>query len=156
MKPKLTPWSRFRLWKCINCGLCCKVYTIPLKIGEALNLVKKYGNVVYSAGGKFYLKKLENKQCIFLSYDKTGKSMCTIYNDRPQACIMYPFYIYREPKSNSSDEAAEFKSDKLRFYVYIDTLCLGLNHMEGLPVNKVIGEIIKTWYLTEETCIPAI
>ncbi len=150
-KPKLTPWSRFRFWKCVNCGFCCRAYTVPLKLGETLRLTGKYGKVVFMVGGKFYLKKTDDKQkCIFLCYDKNGKPKCKIYSEKPQACTVYPFYIYNEPK-NTDTVTAEFKFNRLKFYVYVDALCSGLYVVEGIPIVKAVEEAIKAWMLTEKT-----
>jgi len=92
-------------------------------------------------GGKFYLKKVNGK-CVFLCYDKDGKSKCRIYDEKPHACIAYPFYVYNEPK-NEDRMAAEFRFNGLKFYVYVDALCPGFYVADGIPVTRVIEETIK-------------
>jgi len=103
----LTPYDVLRMKKAkgISSSDFLREYTIPLSMGEnqlPLVLLK--------------MNEDNEKRCPFVSDD----GMCTIYNDRPWACRMYPIGL-ASSKTGTGDEGEEFC-----FIVdESDTLCKG-------------------------------
>jgi len=104
----LIPWRRVRGWKCVRCGFCCSTYDIPVSIDEEVRL-RKYGNVFRKGKLGLYLKRKKGV-CIF-----KAKWGCKIYDERPLACVLYPFYI-----RNTGEEEAKFTYNGVVYFVYLD------------------------------------
>ncbi len=121
----LIPWRRVKRWECIRCGWCCKNYDVPVTVYDEERL-RKYGDVFWRGKIGVYLKRV-NGVCIF--YDGSG---CSIYDDRPKACRLYPFYVMKR-----GEEEARFGN----LYVYLDKNCRGIGR--GRRVEDLIPEIIK-------------
>lgn len=120
----LIPWRRVRGWKCVRCGFCCSTYDVPVSIDEEARL-GKYGNVFRKGKLGVYLKRKEGS-CIF-----KAKWGCKIYDERPLACVLYPFYI-----RNTGEEEAKFTYNGVDYFVYLDKNCRGINQ-EGEMTNCV-------------------
>lgn len=67
----------------VNCGTCTECCKGPrkLSITEADARIYKHYRVFNREGMKYYLKRKENEDCIYL-----GETGCTIYHQRPDAC----------------------------------------------------------------------
>ena len=80
---------------CFRCGVCCKCYQPPLTSEDIGNIASALGTSRSKCISKYaikvptkegYLLKRTEKGCIFLAWDEDGKSRCTIYASRPEAC----------------------------------------------------------------------
>jgi len=142
---RYVPWRLVRSWRCIRCGRCCIVYSVPLLKSEVVNLTRKYGEVVVIRGGKYILKSKPNSECIFLSWIN-GKAYCRIYFERPLVCRLYPLYIRLIPLPNAGPpQLAEYTcNDGLTLYVYVDALCPGTNK-RGFPIEFVVSQTVSIW-----------
>ena len=118
-------------------------YSVPLSIKEANDIVRKYGRIaVEKRGGKYYLRKINGK-CIFLK-----GNICIIQKDKPIACRLWPFYIFRKPINNDEAREATFSYHGGVYYVYVDDYCPGLNKGEK-PIRYAIMEALQI-YLGEK------
>ncbi|RLF16820.1 MAG: YkgJ family cysteine cluster protein [Thermoprotei archaeon] len=142
---KYIPWRLVRSWKCIRCGRCCIVYSVPLTIKEAINLTRKYGNVVIERSGKQILRSKPNSECIFLLW-RGGEAFCKIYFERPLVCKLYPLYIRLVPLLEAGPpQLAEYIcADGLVLYVYVDALCPGVNR-QGFPIEFIVSKTVDIW-----------
>lgn len=74
-----------------RCGYCC---TLRVKLSWLdilrIMLAKERGFAVKGTDGKRYIKMIGSK-CYFLT-KKNGKPFCRIYNYRPRACRIYPYF----------------------------------------------------------------
>lgn len=135
-------WRFASSWSCIRCGKCCMLQ-VPVKIGEALFFQKSFGsNVLEYFNKSFHIKKAANKYCVFLEWVK-GKAFCTIYHSRPRACVLYPFYIYKNPLYGE-ENIAKFTLFDEEYYVYVDAECSGVNR-GYLPLSKNVMNAILFW-----------
>ena len=107
----LIPWRRVKGWACVHCGRCCSTYDIPVTFEDELRL-RKFGSVFRKGKVGLYLKKKKGT-CVFWR-----KGRCKIYDERPTACKLYPFYVKKWGK-----EEARFNG----YYVYVDSKCGGIN-----------------------------
>lgn len=101
---------------CNSCGICCTQYfndyiflldqdTEYLKkkniecfdVPKKLDYCDQYGNF-YASGYSLKVKNDDLGSCIFLSKD----NKCTIYNNRPFICKIYPYMIHKERNNKSS------------------------------------------------------
>jgi len=142
---RLAPWRIFRTWTCLLCGECCRKYFVPLSKKEAFRIRWKYGReTVVRKNGKFYLAKI-NGECIFLK-----NNTCSIQEDKPLACKLWPFYIYEKPKRDKDKQLAKFTFGSKVFYVYVDQFCKGLN--TGLtPIEFAVKEAIQIYLRERKT-----
>jgi len=114
----LTPYDVLRMKKAkgISSSDFLREYTIPLSMGEnqlPLVLLK--------------MNEDNEKKCPFVSDD----GMCTIYNDRPWACRMYPIGL-ASSKTGTGDEGEEFC-----FIVdESDTMCKGFEEGNETTVGE--------------------
>ena len=139
----LVPWKNYRTWTCLLCGECCKKYYVPVSTETARNLINKYGRYcIEKRNGKLQLRKVDGK-CIFLS----DKNSCMIQLEKPLACKLWPFYIFKQPKKERDKKLAEFIYNGKRYYVYVDTFCPGLDKGEIL-ISYAVYEAIRL-YLRE-------
>ncbi len=77
---------------CKDCAECCKPVVVPTK--EDIEKIKNAGHKdfldldpIHPENGKTVLKRI-NGYCMFLN-QKT--KLCTIYENRPDICKIYPF-----------------------------------------------------------------
>jgi uncharacterized protein len=114
----LAPYDVLRMKKAkdISSSEFLREYTIPLSMGEnqlPLVLLK--------------MNEDDEKKCPFVSDD----GMCTIYNDRPWACRMYPIGL-ASSKTGTGDEGEEFC-----FIVdESDTLCKGFEEGNETTIGE--------------------
>ena len=120
----LIPWRIARRWRCVRCGWCCCNYDVPITFEDEERL-RKFGDVFWHGKVGVYLKRIDGK-CIFY---RDGE--CLIYEDRPIACRMYPFYIRRQ-----GDELAKFGD----VYVYLDRNCRGIG--KGSKIEEVLNLLL--------------
>lgn len=125
INPDVVPWTYVDRWECVRCGWCCRNLDVSITIYDEIRL-RKYGDIFRKGKVGLYLKRI-NGACVF--YD--GKN-CRIYDERPRACIFYPFYILKR-----GEEIARFG----RYYVYVDKNCRGMG--KGRDVREVITELIR-------------
>lgn len=117
----LTPYDVLRMKnaKGISSSEFLKEYTIPLSLGEnqlPVILLK--------------MNEDDEKKCPFVSDD----GMCTIYNDRPWACRMYPIGL-ASSKTGTGDEGEEFC-----FIVNeSDELCKGFEEGNEISIGEWMG-----------------
>jgi len=149
-KHKLLPWSNFLRWECQRCGFCCEVLQIKLLKEEEKKLREKYGDVVTYIDGEPFLKRKSDGTCIFLER-KDNVAVCTIYEDRPLACRIYPFYLrrWRDAKKSElfkevSKESVVFKYRGRKFVVLVSNFCLGLG--KGPPIEYGIQSALREKY----------
>ena len=140
----LVPWRFIRTWTCFACGKCCKKYVVPLSNEEAERLMRKYGKFVVEKIGRRYFIRKVNGRCIFL---KNG--LCTIQEEKPRACQLWPFYIYKKPRKSKDAKYAYIEYKNEDFYVYVDTFCRGINR--GITSIKLAVLEALRIYLGEET-----
>ncbi|MFH1972436.1 MAG: YkgJ family cysteine cluster protein [archaeon] len=98
-------------WECVNCGRCC------FKIGDEFSL-------------HLFGVKTDNGKCV--KFDKR----CTIYNERPLGCKMYPFYPDWE----------RLKKGEISFNVgglQIDSDCSGFGSGDLVVGNKKLFKKLK-------------
>jgi len=76
---------RFKKFKCLRCGQCCKLRVKLSK--EDIARIKKAGKNDFVEEGSWL--KRTNGYCQFLEIKK-GKARCTIYNSRPEICRWWP------------------------------------------------------------------
>ncbi|RLE60196.1 MAG: hypothetical protein DRJ49_01150 [Thermoprotei archaeon] len=140
---KYVPWRRVRGWTCIRCGTCCRSFLISLTPGEAMYYRIKYGPVVISLNGKYYLLPKYDGTCIFLHSIGSGLYSCLIYPERPRVCRIYPFYISEKPLRSSSSEEAIYEYNGEILHVYIDSICRGVNRSSN--IRYVVRKAVELW-----------
>lgn len=98
---------------CKRCGKCCGVVPFTAKEYDRIRKIaqkKHIGFIKQEENGKvFYLAKclakkvtdiyndalagkeisLDNLTCPFLEFDESGKASCTIYELRPEVCLLF-------------------------------------------------------------------
>ena len=90
----------------------------------------KYNAPIVKMSNKYYLMPRVDGRCPFLTY--IGPiAYCKIYYERPTVCRLYPFYVSKKPTYGRANEA-EFEYHNETFYVYIDSLCLGVNKAKNI------------------------
>ena len=138
---KYVAWRKVRGWTCIRCGLCCVKYLVSLTLGEAMYFQVKYGPVVFRKNNRYYLFMKPDGSCIFLTRHN-GIAFCTIYNERPIVCRLYPFYITRKPLDDDKNALYIFNEEKI--YVYVDAVCPGVNRASN--IKYIVDNIVKMWF----------
>ena len=104
----------------------------------------KYGPVVFSYKGKYYLLMKPDGSCLFLRY-KDGHASCAIYHDRPRVCRIYPFYVRRKPldEARGEEEDAAYNYNGNKLYVYIDSACPGVNREQN--ISTLVKSALMLW-----------
>ncbi len=135
-------------FQCNMCGACCKgsVELTPEEFEKIRSISKKLGIRVpievrdYIFTIKIIMKPVEDEQgerwCIFLKREK-DKAICTIYEDRPTFCRLYPLYIGYSKENDT---------------IYVDIVhCPNMKHVEvenfikldRENVQKIVHEIVE-------------
>jgi Fe-S-cluster containining protein len=134
------PWKQIDSWMCLGCGKCCYRYRIQLKDEEAAVIRKYWSDAVEERGDKIYLRKI-GKKCLFQS----GK-LCALQplGLKPMACRTWPFYVSTRPLRAWKDKKyqAQFLCRGKEYFVYVNTMCLGVNKGTRRDLRKVISEVI--------------
>lgn len=141
---RLIPWRRIAYWECLACGECCKYFEIPLRAEEYAKITKRYGlNVITLGVGRAYLKKTLKGRCIFQKYI-SGRWLCSLKEDKPLVCKIWPFAALKDPKHGRNREALyNYYGD--RYYIYVHPYCRGLIYGEPTShlMDKVIPEVLR-------------
>jgi Fe-S-cluster containining protein len=147
---RLIPWRRIAYWKCLACGECCRYFEVPLRTGEYARITRTYGlDTVRLGVGRAYLQKTFNGRCIFQRYIH-GRWLCSLGDDKPLACKIWPFAALKDPRHGRDREALyEYYGD--RYYVYVHPYCRGLIY--GEPTSHIMERVIPE--VLELTARPA-
>lgn len=133
------PWRAVQHWQCLNCGDCCRRYTVQLTVREWITLSKTYGySVVRQDLGGFYLGKMGDGSCPFLWRSPFGAA-CGIQHAKPMACMIWPFKILTSPKYGNPT-AARYSYRNEEFYVYAVPNCAGITW--GRPTAAFTSTVI--------------
>ncbi|MCS7122262.1 MAG: YkgJ family cysteine cluster protein [Archaeoglobaceae archaeon] len=124
------PWKKVASWHCTACGRCCYEYKINLRLYEYLKL--KATGFVEEKFGKFYIKKIDGK-CPF-----QVQNLCILQKNKPFACKIYPFRIFRKGK-----EEALFEFNGEEFYVYVDVFCKNVLLKNDLKASKLMIPLVE-------------
>lgn len=134
-------------FRCVEeCGRCCESLEIPLR-DEDIEKIEELG---YNAWEFVDYEKLFYRRDKFLGYgikknpvteacvflDPETKK-CKIYPHRPLACRLYPFIFVRS-------------ESYIEVYVKEDDFCPGINHPDGLPVDRKFllsnyGDVVREY-----------
>lgn len=119
------PWSQVKSWRCILCGICCRKYSVVLKLPEWLSIIKRFG-VEYTAPSvsNFFLKRRDNGSCVFLN-EHTSTAFCGLQHAKPIACKLWPFKVLDHPKFGHPEHAV-YQRGQHKLFVYVDPACPGL------------------------------
>lgn len=77
--------------------------------------------------GKFYIKKIDGK-CPF-----QFRNLCLLQNNKPFACKIYPFRIFKR-----GEEEAAFEYNGEKYYVYVDVFCKNVVLKKDLKQSKIV------------------
>jgi Fe-S-cluster containining protein len=134
------PWRYIADWRCIECGDCCKNYSVVITFHEWLGIVKNYGveNTV-SGLDKLYIHRRNDGSCAFLG-NFSNVCHCGLQHMKPRACQLWPFKILKEPKFGYPNEAV-YPFGGNRLFVYADPMCNGLRL--GTPTFDFAGSVLK-------------
>jgi len=139
----LIPWKHVTTWSCFACGKCCRKFKVQLNLDEAEKLVEKYGtNIIEFERGTPYLRK-KGGMCVF-----QDGNICTIQEDKPIACKLWPFYVKNAPIHPNDFFSAHYRYKNKTFYIYIHSWCTGVNR-GYIPVYKILPEVVSL-YLGEQ------
>lgn len=149
---RFVPWQNIADWRCIACGVCCKLYSVVLNFPEWLGIVKTFGVEKTVTGlNRLYIKRAGDGSCTFLC-NLGNTYYCGLQNMKPIACKLWPFKVMSEPKYGQAREAAyDYRGMKL--FVYADTMCSGLRY--GNPTwefrHLTLSEFIELALGTRQT-----
>lgn len=103
-RPSAAPWYVGGLaFTCCRCGRCCAgpeegyVWVTP---GEIVTLARALGETpedfrrkyTRKVGSRISLRENDKRDCVFLSRDAKGLSLCRLYECRPMQCRTWPFW----------------------------------------------------------------
>ena len=137
---QFVPWRYIASWKCIECGDCCKLYSVVINFHEWLGIVKNYGveNTV-SGLDKLFINRKSDGSCAFL-INISNIYQCGLQHMKPTACQLWPFKIVKEPRFGYASEASYFFGEN-RVFVYADPMCNGLRL--GTPTQEFRDSILR-------------
>jgi len=82
--------------RCSNCGVCCTETEMLLAVKDIIRLEKKgFVKDYFVDIDKEGYAVLKNKDGYCVFYDLKGRQ-CSIYNDRPSGCRVYPVILHEE------------------------------------------------------------
>lgn len=142
MKCKLefVPWRYVADWKCIQCGDCCRLYSVVLHFNEWLNIVKNFGAGQTASGlNKLFIRRRSDGSCAFLQAGPYA-SYCTLQNMKPKACQIWPFKVLMRPQFGLVNEAV-FPLGDNKVFVYVDPNCHGVRF--GSPTYEFANFTLK-------------
>lgn len=142
MKFKLdfVPWRYVADWKCVQCGDCCRLYSVVLNFHEWLGIVKNFGAEHTASGlNKLFIRRRSDGSCAFLQ-NSPYASFCALQNMKPRACQIWPFKILMNPQYGMANEAV-FPLGDNRVFVYVDPACHGVRY--GLPTYEFSNFTLK-------------
>lgn len=134
------PWRYIADWKCIECGDCCKLYSVVITFYEWLGIVRNYGveNTV-SGLDKLFINRRSDGSCAFLT-NVANIYQCGLQSRKPRACQLWPFKILKESKFGYASEASYFFGEN-KLFVYADPMCNGLRL--GTPTQEFANSVLK-------------
>jgi Fe-S-cluster containining protein len=139
-KLEFVPWRHIADWHCIQCGDCCRFYSVVLNFHEWLMIVKNYGADHTASGfNKLFIRKKDDGSCPFL-HNGSYASFCTLQNTKPRACQIWPFKVLSNPQYGLANDAA-FPVGEGRLFVYADPMCHGLRY--GSPTYQFANFTVK-------------
>ena len=141
---QFVPWRRVADWRCINCGQCCRLYSVVIDTDEWLQIAKSFGmSQTVSGLDKLFIKRAGDGSCTFLC-NLLGSYWCGLQHMKPRACQLWPFKVLNTPKYGLPNEAA-FCFSQNRLFVYVDSMCNGVRY--GAPTwefaSRTIMEFIE-------------
>lgn len=142
MKCKLefVPWRYVADWKCIQCGDCCRLYSVVLHFNEWLNIVKNFGAGQTASGlNKLFIRRRSDGSCAFLQGGPYA-SYCALQNMKPKACQIWPFKVLMKPQFGLVNEAV-FPLGDNKVFVYVDPNCNGVRF--GSPTYEFANFTLK-------------
>ncbi len=106
---------------------------------EKVRITNQYGQVVLSYGlGKTYLRNQSNGRCTF-QRPLMGRWICTLQEQKPTACRLFPFRLNNKPIYKRGDNARVQMGDKT-YYLYMDPNCKGITL--GKPTERFARQIV--------------
>ena len=137
---QFVPWRNVANWRCINCGDCCKLYSVVIDVGEWLQIAKNYGMEQTVSGlNKLFIKRAGDGSCTFLC-NLMGSYQCGLQYMKPKACQLWPFKILNMPKYGYANEAA-YPQQEGRLFIYVDSICNGIRY--GIPTWEFANQTLK-------------
>jgi Fe-S-cluster containining protein len=78
---------------CVSCGACCGYFQVGFK--REKNQQVPWEKIVIHSNGKAYMKGAEKfkGKCESLSGEIGKECSCSIYNDRPDVCRLFPVWL---------------------------------------------------------------
>ena len=139
-KLEFVPWRYVADWKCVQCGDCCRLYSVVLNFHEWLGIVKNFGAEHTASGlNKLFIRRRSDGSCAFL-HNSPYASYCALQNMKPRACQIWPFKILMKPQYGCANEAV-FPLGDNRVFVYVDPACHGVRY--GLPTYEFANFTLK-------------
>jgi Fe-S-cluster containining protein len=134
------PWRYVANWKCIQCGDCCRLYSVVLNFHEWLGIVKYFG-AEHTASGldKLFIRRRTDGSCAFLQAGPYA-SYCGLQNMKPRACQIWPFKILMKPQYGLPNDAA-FSLGNNKVFVYVDPACHGVRF--GTPTYEFANSTLR-------------
>lgn len=112
-------------FKCKRCAVfCCKLGGPKLSAQDTKRLERSgHNKETFIDSEQRSLRSKNDGSCVFLNFkDEEGLYQCSVYDDRPTLCMVYPFHF----------EKVRLRSYKLGFI----GCCNGLNSDDGQVVNE--------------------
>jgi len=135
---KGVPWRHIRSWLCMGCGQCCRLQ-VQLTTKEWLDLTRTYGHSIATQNiESFLIRKTVDGWCPFLYRTATG-CVCSLQQNKPLACMLWPFRISDYPRYGFGEEASFHHRGRL-FYVYAIPYCNGINY--GTPTEHFVRNVL--------------
>ena len=139
-KLEFVPWRYVADWKCVQCGDCCRLYSVVLNFHEWLGIVKNFGAEHTASGlNRLFIRRRSDGSCAFL-HNSPYASYCALQNMKPRACQIWPFKILMKPEYGLANEAV-FPLGDNRVFVYVDPACHGVRY--GLPTYEFANFTLK-------------
>jgi Fe-S-cluster containining protein len=139
-KLEFVPWRYVADWKCVQCGDCCRLYSVVINFREWLGIVKNFGaEHTASSLNKLFIRRRNDGSCAFLQ-NSPYASYCALQNMKPRACQIWPFKILMRPEYGLANEAV-FPLGDNRVFVYVDPACHGVRY--GLPTYEFANFTLK-------------
>jgi Fe-S-cluster containining protein len=137
---QFVPWRYIAYWRCIECGKCCRLYSVVLDFREWITIIKNYGvGQTVSGLNKLYLRRKSDGSCSFL-YNLSGVHLCGLQRTKPIACKLWPFKILDRPRHGYANDAT-YKYGENTIFVYADSYCDGITY--GVPTWEFTNYTLK-------------
>jgi uncharacterized protein len=129
------PWYAGGLaFTCCRCGRCCagpEEGYVWVTAGEIVAMAKAIGETpesfrnkyVRKVGTRISLRENSAKDCVFLSRDDQGRSLCRLYECRPMQCRTWPFWPGNLITAQS--------------WLYAQQRCPGINQGQAFSLEEI-------------------